>query len=209
MQRRAHQRCGLGAALFLHGDTRPAGSRRGGSPSCRTRDGYRRMLSVGKEVTLLLHAASAPEVQGGVRHRLRRRAARLGGVAAWVGDIDSGAHAACVSSAASGRPGPPRDAARRSCSNCQRAWWREGRRRSLLLPGWLAVSRPQPGRAAVGPPAWPRAVRAAAAQAAGINEACPPTRCGTALPPPARASVDVRVIQTLLEAETYCPPTPY
>src|SRR5262252_7602651 len=37
-----------------------------------------------------------------------------------------------------------------------RAWWREGRRQSLLLPGgW----RPQPGRAAVGPPARPRCPR--------------------------------------------------
>src|SRR5271156_5479534 len=37
-----------------------------------------------------------------------------------------------------------------------RAWWREGRRGSLPLPGGWLFSRPPPGRAAVGPPALPR-----------------------------------------------------
>ena len=60
-----------------------------------------------------------------------------------------------------------------------RAWWREGRRCSLLLPGgWLF-----PGRNPVEPLSARQLCRAvrAAAQAAGIK--CRHTRCGTASPP--------------------------
>ena len=62
-----------------------------------------------------------------------------------------------------------------------RAWWREGRRRSLLLPGgWLF-----PGRNPVEPLSARQLCRAvrAAAQAAGIKKRCRRTRCGTASPP--------------------------
>src|ERR1700741_2689984 len=89
----------------------------------------------------------------------------------------------------------------------RRAWWREGRRRSLLLPGgWLF-----PGRNPIEPLSarqLGRVVRAAA-QAAGIHK--------HVAPPPLRPSfatllleqgVNVRVIQTVLEAEAYCSPTP-
>ena len=41
-----------------------------------------------------------------------------------------------------------------------RAWWREeATAQRPAAAGWLAVSRPQPGRAAVGPPARPRRPR--------------------------------------------------
>ena len=61
-----------------------------------------------------------------------------------------------------------------------RAWWREGRRRSLLLPGgWLF-----PGRNPVEPLSARQFCRAvhAAAQAAGIRSASRHIRCGTASP---------------------------
>ena len=88
-----------------------------------------------------------------------------------------------------------------------RAWWREGRRRSLLLPGgWLF-----PGRNPVEPLSarqLGRVVRAAA-QAAGITKRVSPhTLRHSFATHLLEQGVDVRVIQTLLEAETYCPPTP-
>ena len=61
-----------------------------------------------------------------------------------------------------------------------RVWWREGRRRSLLLPGgWLF-----PGRNPVEPLSARQFCRAvhAAAQAAGIKKRVSPIRCGTASP---------------------------
>ena len=88
-----------------------------------------------------------------------------------------------------------------------RAWWRDGRRRSLLLPGgWLF-----PGRNPVEPLSarqFCRVVRAAA-QAAGITKRVSPhTLRHSFATHLLEQDVDIRVIQTLLEAETYCPPTP-
>ena len=78
-----------------------------------------------------------------------------------------------------------------------RAWWREGRRRSLLLPGgWLF-----PGRNPVEPLSarqLGRVVRAAA-QAAGINKRVSPhTLRHSFATHLLEQGVDVRVIQTLL-----------
>jgi integrase/recombinase XerD len=88
-----------------------------------------------------------------------------------------------------------------------RAWWREGRRHSLLLPrGGLF-----PGRDPVEPLSARQLCRVvrAAAQAAGINKRVSPhTLRHSFATHLLEQGVDVRVIQTLLEAETYCPPTP-
>jgi hypothetical protein len=146
---------GLGLALFLHGDARPAGSgaaahRRAaaaahpGGAQCRRGD-----------------AAAAggigAEVQSGVRHRLWRRAARLGSRRVEGRRHRFRAHAA-ARRARQGRQGPPRDAVAAAARTgaCLVA------RRAAAQPvaaGRLAVSRPQPGRAVVGPPAWPRCPR--------------------------------------------------
>jgi integrase/recombinase XerD len=87
-----------------------------------------------------------------------------------------------------------------------RAWWREGRRRSLLLPGgWLF-----PGRNPVEPLSARQLCRVvrAAAQAAGITKRVSPhTLRHSFATHLLEQDVDIRVIQTLLEAETYCPPT--
>src|SRR6516225_2774711 len=79
-----------------------------------------------------------------------------------------------------------------------RAWWREGRRRSLLLPGgWLF-----PGRNPVEPLSarqFCRAVRAAA-QAAGIKKRVSPhTLRHSFATHLLEQDVDIRVVQTLLE----------
>src|SRR5438067_13428081 len=87
-----------------------------------------------------------------------------------------------------------------------RAWWREWRRRSLLLPGgWLF-----PGRNPVEPRSARQLCRAvrAAAQAAGIKKRVSPhTLRHSFATHLLEQDVDIRVIQVLLEAETYCPPT--
>ena len=80
-------------------------------------------------------------------------------------------------------------------------------RRSLLLPGgWLF-----PGRNPVEPLSarqLGRVVRAAA-QAAGINKRVSPhTLRHSFATHLLEQNIDIRVIQVLLEAETYCPPTP-
>ena len=88
-----------------------------------------------------------------------------------------------------------------------RVWWREGRRRSLLLPGgWLF-----PGRNPVEPLSARQLCRVvrAAAQAAGITKRVSPhTLRHSFATHLLEQGVDIRVIQTLLEAETYCPSTP-
>ena len=88
-----------------------------------------------------------------------------------------------------------------------RAWWREGRQRNLLLPGgWLF-----PGRNPVEPLSARQLCRVVrvAAQAAGINKRVSPhTLRHSFATHLLEQGVDIRVIQTLLEAETYCPPTP-
>ena len=87
-----------------------------------------------------------------------------------------------------------------------RAWWREGRRQSLLPPGgWLF-----PGRNPVEPLSARQFNRAihAAAQAAGIKKRVSPhTLRHSFATPLLEQKTDIRIIQVLLEAETYCPPT--
>ena len=97
------------------------------------------------------------EVQGGVRHRLRRRAARLRSRRAQGRRYRFRAHAA-AGRARQGTQGPPRHAVAAAARTAARLVAR-GAAARLLLPRRLAVSRPQPGRAAVDPPAQPRRPR--------------------------------------------------
>ena len=88
-----------------------------------------------------------------------------------------------------------------------REWWREGRRLGALLPrGWLF-----PGRNPVEPLSTRQFRRAvhAAAEAAGIKKrVVPHTLRHSFATHLLEQDTDIRVIQVLLEAETYCPPTP-
>jgi integrase len=93
-----------------------------------------------EEVTLLLQAAPGAEVQGGARHRVRRRTARLRGCRAQGWRYRFRTHAAA------GRAGQgPQEPAlakagdRNAMLSPQllellRDWWREGRRLGVLLP---------------------------------------------------------------------------
>jgi site-specific recombinase XerD len=87
-----------------------------------------------------------------------------------------------------------------------RGWWREGRRLGVLLPrGWLF-----PGRNPLEPQSTRQLNRAvhAAAQAAGIKKRVSPhTLRHSFATHLLEQDTDIRVIQVLLEAETYCPPT--
>ena len=88
-----------------------------------------------------------------------------------------------------------------------RAWWQEGRRLGVLLPrGWLF-----PGRNPLEPLSTRQLNRAvhAAAEAAGIKKRVSPhTLRHSFATHLLEQDTDIRVIQVLLEAETYCPPTP-
>ena len=98
-------------------------------------------------------------------------------------------------------------AMRTSVENLLRGWWREGRRLGALLPrGWLF-----PGRNPLEPLSTRQLNRAvhAAAQAAGIKKRVSPhTLRHSFATHLLEQDTDIRVIQVLLEAETYCPPTP-
>ena len=163
------------------------------------------VLSV-EEVTLLLQAASAPKYKAAfaTAYGAGLRVSEV--VALKVGDVDSERMLLRVER---GKGGKDRHAMLSpQLLELLRGWWREGRRRSLLLPGgWLF-----PGRNPVEPLSTRqlgRVVRAAA-QAAGINKRVSPhTLRHSFATHLLEQGVDVRVIQTLLEAETYCPPTPY
>src|SRR4029453_19224229 len=88
-----------------------------------------------------------------------------------------------------------------------RAWWREGKRRGVLLRhGWLF-----PGRNPVTPLSSRQLNRAvhAAAEAAEIKKRVTPhTLRHSFATHLLEQDIDIRVIQVLLEADTYCPPTP-
>ncbi len=169
------------------------------------------VLSV-EEVTLLLRAATAPKYKaafataGACPGEGRGAGLRVSEVVALkVGDIDSKRMLLRVER---GKGGKDRHAMLSpQLLELLRVWWREGRRRSLLLRGgWLFAGRnpvePLSARQLC------RAVRAAA-QAAGIKKRVSPhTLRHSFATHLLEQDVDIRVIQTLLEAETYCPPTP-
>ena len=157
------------------------------------------VLSV-EEVTLLLRAATAPKYKAAfaTAYGAGLRVSEV--VALKVGDIDSERMLLRVE----------RGKGRKSCLGRDRhamlspqllellrAWWREGRRRSLLLPGgWLF-----PGRNPVEPLSARQLCRAvrAAAQAAGIKKRVSPhTLRHSFATHLLEQDVDIRVIQTLL-----------
>jgi integrase/recombinase XerD len=146
------------------------------------------VLSV-EEVTLLLRAATAPKYQAAfaTAYGAGLRVSEV--VALKVGDIDSERMLLRVER---GKGRKDRHAMLSpQLLELLRVWWREGRRRSQLLPGgWLF-----PGRNPVEPLSARQLCRAA--QAAGIKKRVSPhtLRFATHL---LEQDVDIRVIQTLL-----------
>jgi integrase/recombinase XerD len=161
------------------------------------------VLSVA-EVTLLLRAATAPKYKAAfaTAYGAGLRVSEV--VALKVGDVDSERMLLRVER---GKGRKDRHAMLSpQLLELLRAWWREGRRRLLLSGGWLF-----PGRNPVEPLSARQLCRAvrAAAQAAGIKKRVSPhTLRHSFATHLLEQDVDIRVIQTLLEAETYCPPTP-
>src|SRR6201997_531566 len=161
------------------------------------------VLSV-EEVTLLLRAATAPKYKAAfaTAYGAGLRVSEV--VALKVGDIDSKRMLLRVER---GKGGKDRHAMLSpQLLELLRVWWREGRRRSLLLPGgWLFPGRnpvaPPSGRPAaepLSPRQLCRAVRAAA-QAAGIKKPVSPhTLRHSFATHLLEQDVDIRVIQTLL-----------
>ena len=164
------------------------------------------VLSV-EEVTLLLRAATAPKYKAafataGACPRAGQRPDPWGAglrasevVALKAGDIDSTRMLLRVER---GKGGKDRHAMLSpQLLELLRVWWREGRRRSLLLPGgWLF-----PGRNPVEPLSARQFCRAvhAAAQAAGIKKRVSPhTLRHSFATHLLEQDVDIRVIQTLL-----------
>jgi len=153
------------------------------------------VLSV-EEVTLLLRrAASAPKYKAAfaTAYGAGLRVSEV--VALKVGDIDSERMLLRVER---GKGRKDRHAMLSpQLLELLRAWWREGRRRSLLLPGgWLF-----PGRNPVEPLSARQLCRAvrAAAQAAGIKKRVSPhTLRHSFATHLLEQDVDIRVIQTLL-----------
>jgi integrase/recombinase XerD len=152
------------------------------------------VLSV-EEVTLLLRAATAPKYKAAfaTAYGAGLRVSEV--VALKVGDIDSERMLLRVER---GKGGKDRHAMLSpQLLELLRAWWREGRRRSLLLPGgWLF-----PGRNPVEPLSARQLCRVvrAAAQAAGITKRVSPhTLRHSFATHLLEQDVDIRVIQTLL-----------
>jgi integrase/recombinase XerD len=152
------------------------------------------VLSV-EEVTLLLQAAPGAKYKAalGTAYGAGLRVSEV--IALKVGDIDSERMLLRVEQ---GKGRKDRHAMLSpQLLELLRAWWREGRRRSLLLPGgWLF-----PGRNPVEPLSarqLSRVVRAAA-EAAGINKRVSPhTLRHSFATHLLEQGVDIRVIQTLL-----------
>src|SRR5436190_6687040 len=152
------------------------------------------VLSV-EEVTLLLRAATAPKYKAAfaTAYGAGLRVSEV--VALKVGDIDSQRMLLRVER---GKGGKDRHAMLSpQLLELLRVWWREGRRRSLLLPGgWLF-----PGRNPVEPLSARQLCRVvrAAAQAAGITKRVSPhTLRHSFATHLLEQDVDIRVIQTLL-----------
>jgi len=152
------------------------------------------VLSV-EEVTVLLQAASGPKYKAAfaTAYGAGLRVSEV--VALKVGDIDSERMLLRVER---GKGGKDRHAMLSpQLLELLRAWWREGRRRSLLLPGgWLF-----PGRNPVEPLSARQLCRVvrAAAQAAGITKRVSPhTLRHSFATHLLEQGVDIRVIQTLL-----------
>src|ERR1700720_2671514 len=152
------------------------------------------VLSV-EEVTLLLQAAPGPEYKAALATAYGAGLRVSEVVALKVNDIDSERMLLRVER---GKGRKDRHAMLSpQLLELLRAWWREGRRRSLLLPGgWLF-----PGRNPVEPLSarqLSRAVRAAA-QAAGIKKRVSPHTLRHSLATHLlEQDTDIRVIQTLL-----------
>src|SRR6201993_22313 len=152
------------------------------------------VLSV-EEVALLLQAAPGPKYQAAfaTAYGAGLRVSEV--VALKVGDIDSERMLLRVER---GKGGKDRHAMLSpQLLELLRAWWREARRRSLLLPeGWLF-----PGRNPVEPLSARQLCRVvrAAAQAAGITKRVSPhTLRHSFATHLLEQDVDIRVIQTLL-----------
>jgi integrase/recombinase XerD len=152
------------------------------------------VLSV-EEVTLLLRAASGPKYKAGfaTAYGAGLRVSEV--VALKVGDVDSKRMLLRVER---GKGRKDRHAMLSpQLLELLRAWWREGRRRSLLLPGgWLF-----PGRNPVEPLSARQFNRAihAAAQAAGIRKRVSPhTLRHSFATHLLEQDTDIRVIQVLL-----------
>jgi integrase/recombinase XerD len=151
------------------------------------------VLSV-EEVTLL-RAATAPKYKAAfaTAYGAGLRVSEV--VALKAGDIDSERMLLRIERGKGGKDRHPMLSPQ--LLDLLRAWWREGRRRSLLLPGgWLF-----PGRNPVEPLSARQLCRVvrAAAQAAGINKRVSPhTLRHSFATHLLEQGVDVRVIQTLL-----------
>ena len=134
------------------------------------------VLSV-EEVTLLLRAATAPKYKAAfaTAYGAGLRASEV--VALKVGDVDSKRMLLRVER---GKGGKDRHAMLSpQLLELLRVWWREGRRRSLLLPGgWLFPGRNPVGCRPVSSvvPSMPPPRRR------GSRSTCRHTRCGTASP---------------------------
>ena len=162
------------------------------------------VLSV-EEVTLLLQAAPGPKYKAAfaTAYGAGLRVSEV--VALKAGDVDS---ARMLLRVEQGKGRKDRHAMLSpQLLELLRAWWREGRRLGMLLPrGWLF-----PGRNPIEPLSTRQLNRAvhAASEAAGIKKRVSPhTLRHSFATHLLEQDTDIRVIQVLLEAETYCPPTP-